>query len=180
MASFVETEITGCFTYKSNLFKDHRGSFLKMFSQDIFASQGVNIPVAEIFFSNSHKGVLRGMHFQKPPFDHAKVVSCLSGKVLDVVLDLRKSSKSYGKAIGVELSPESETTLFIPRGCAHGFYAFEDNSLMCYAVETVHNKEADSGVLWNSFGFSWPNKEVLISERDQSFLEFSKFESPFQ
>ncbi|HEY8270494.1 MAG TPA: dTDP-4-dehydrorhamnose 3,5-epimerase family protein [Pseudobdellovibrionaceae bacterium] len=177
---FKETAIEGCFTFKNSLFQDQRGSFTKMYSSEIFKSLGLNIPVAEVFFSNSHKNVVRGMHFQTPPHDHAKIVSCISGRVLDVVLDLRKSSPSYGQAIGMELTALNETTLFIPKGCAHGFYTYEDNSIICYIVETHHHKDSDQGVLWNSFGFKWPGEQVILSNRDLQFPKFQDFVNPFK
>jgi dTDP-4-dehydrorhamnose 3,5-epimerase len=176
---FNKTEIQGCYTFQSRLFKDQRGSFAKIYSQEIFKKMGLEIPVAEVFFSSSNKNVIRGMHFQTPPHDQAKVVNCISGRILDVVLDLRKNSPSYGKSMGLELSGENETTLFIPRGCAHGFYSYEDNSLVTYVVETNHNKEADQGVLWNSFGFKWPSQDVILSVRDQQFPTFQNFINPF-
>jgi dTDP-4-dehydrorhamnose 3,5-epimerase len=119
------------------------------------------------------------MHFQTPPHDHAKIVNCVSGRVLDVVLDLRKNSQSYGKAIGKELTASNETTLFIPRGCAHGFYSYEDNSIICYVVETNHNKDSDKGDLWNSFGFKWPSEQAILSDRDLQFPTLQEFENPF-
>lgn len=177
---FKETAIPGCYTFHSRLFKDQRGSFAKIYSEDIFKKMGLNVPIAEVFFSSSNKNVVRGMHFQVPPHDQAKVVNCISGRILDVVLDLRKSSKAYGKAIGIELSGTNETTLYIPRGCAHGFYSYEDNSVMCYAVETNHNKDADQGILWNSFGFQWPSQDVILSGRDGQFPTLAEFNNPFK
>lgn len=176
---FKETEIPGCYTFHSGLFKDQRGSFAKIYSQKIFKEMGLDFPIAEVFFSNSNRDVLRGMHFQAPPHDQAKIVNCISGRILDVVLDLRKNSSKYGKAIGLELSGENETTVYIPRGCAHGFYSYEDNSIMCYAVETNHNTVADQGVLWNSFGFQWPSSEVILSARDARFPTLAELSNPF-
>lgn len=177
---FQPTVIQGCYTFKSSVFRDERGSFSKLYSEQIFKSLGLDIPIAEVFFSNSRKGVLRGMHFQTPPHQQVKVVSCLQGRILDVVLDLRKSSPSYGKSMGLELTAENETTLVIPRGCAHGFYTYEDNSLVCYMVETNHDKASDQGVAWDSFGFAWPEGEKIISIRDRQFATFSNFTNPFE
>jgi len=176
---FKKTEIQGCYTFQSRIFRDQRGTFGKMYSQEIFKQMGLDIPVSEVFFSSSNKNVIRGMHFQAPPHDQAKIVNCISGKILDVVLDLRKNSPSYGKSIGLELTGDNETTVFIPRGCAHGFYTYEDKSIVTYVVETNHNKDADQGVLWNSFGFSWPSKDAILSTRDQQFPTFQNFVNPF-
>lgn len=176
---FQVTKIEGCYIFKSNFFYDHRGSFTKIYSEGLYKNLGLQFSIAEIFFSDSHKDVVRGMHFQIPPHDHAKVVTCIAGQILDVVLDLRKSSPTYGKAIGVELAPNLGRTLVIPRGCAHGFYSYQDHSIVCYAVETSHNKSSDAGVKWDSFGFSWPSLMPKISERDRQFPNFNDFISPF-
>lgn len=176
---FNPTDIPGCFLFQSRVSKDQRGSFSKIYSQQIFREMGLDIPVSEVFYSVSNKGVVRGMHFQVPPFDQGKIVSCLAGTVLDVVLDLRKKSPTFGKSIGMELSGENETTIFVPKGCAHGFYAFEDRTIVSYVVETHHHKDADRGILWNSFGYEWPSDKVILSERDQQFPPLQDFISPF-
>lgn len=177
---FKKTEIEGCYTFKSSLFQDQRGSFSKIFSTQAFKSLGLDIPVAEVFFSNSKKNVVRGMHFQAPPHDQAKIVSCVFGRVLDVILDLRPDSPTFGKSTGIELTPANETTVFIAKGCAHGFYSYEDDSILCYVVETNHDKQADQGVLWNSFEFKWPTEKVILSERDLQLPSFQNFKNPFK
>jgi dTDP-4-dehydrorhamnose 3,5-epimerase len=181
---FLRTEIEGCFTFRNRLFKDQRGSFTKVYARELFMSVGIDLPVAEVFISNSQKGVIRGMHFQTPPYGLAKVVSCLAGRILDVILDLRKNSTTFGKSIGVELSPSNETTVYVPCGCAHGFYAYEDNSLVSYVVDKDFNQSADKGILWNSFGFKWPSDHdrsvpPILSVRDLEFPAFQDFKSPF-
>lgn len=176
---FQKTDIAGCFIFQNTIFRDQRGLFTKTYSEQLFKEVGLNFSIAEVFFSNSHKNVIRGMHFQTPPHDQAKVVTCLAGRILDVVLDLRKSSVSYGKAMGIELTGTNEKTIYIPKGCAHGFYSYEDNSMVCYAVESNHHKDADKGVLWSSFGFKWPAPAPVLSVRDQQFPIFQEFESPF-
>jgi dTDP-4-dehydrorhamnose 3,5-epimerase len=121
---------------------------------------------------------LRGMHFQLPPAAHDKLVYCPVGKVLDVVLDLRSSAKR-GRFISRELNASNREMLFIPRGCAHGFVALEDESMMVYQTSTVHSPAHDAGVLWNSFGFAWPVANPILSERDQKFPALRDFKSPF-
>jgi dTDP-4-dehydrorhamnose 3,5-epimerase len=177
--SLEKTSIDGCFVFKSSCHQDHRGSFFKMYSRDLLKNLGFEIPIAEVFFSESNKNVIRGMHFQTPPHAHIKLVTCLSGRVLDVVLDLRISSPTFKKAISFELSPQSEQVLIIPRGCAHGFYSYENKTILCYAVETGHSKTHDQGVHWNSFGFPWPSSNPLVSERDSQFLTLTEYRSPF-
>jgi dTDP-4-dehydrorhamnose 3,5-epimerase len=172
------TELDGVFILKPNVFEDARGSFVKTYHEDLFTSCGIKFAPKEEFFSVSRKGVLRGMHFQRPPAAHDKLVYCPVGKVLDVVLDLRSSAKR-GRFISRELSASNREMLFIPQGCAHGFVALEGDSMMVYQTSTVHSPAHDAGVLWNSFGFEWPVKNPVLSERDQKFPALSDFESPF-
>lgn len=172
------TELDGVFVLKPNVFEDARGSFVKTFHQDLFESCGMRFSPKEEFFSVSRKDVLRGMHFQRPPAAHAKLVYCPAGKVLDVVLDLR-SGAQHGRCISRELSAANREMLFIPAGCAHGFLALEDDSMMIYQTSTVHSPAHDAGVLWNSFGFEWPAKNPILSERDQKFPALRDFTSPF-
>ena len=128
----------------------------------------------------SGKNVLRGMHFQRPPAAHDKLVYCPVGKVLDVVLDLRPTAKgARSRCFSHELSAQNREMLFIPAGCAHGFLALEDDSMMVYQTSTVHSPSHDAGVLWNSFGFDWPVKNPILSERDQKFPALCDFQSPF-
>jgi dTDP-4-dehydrorhamnose 3,5-epimerase len=119
------------------------------------------------------------MHFQAPPSDHVKLVYCVHGEVMDVVLDLRKGSPTYGQAESIRLSAERGNYLYIPKGIAHGFCATSDVATLVYKVSTVHDPLNDTGVLWNSFGFSWPTPEPVISARDYSFKTLSAFDSPF-
>jgi dTDP-4-dehydrorhamnose 3,5-epimerase/CDP-3, 6-dideoxy-D-glycero-D-glycero-4-hexulose-5-epimerase len=172
------TELDGVFVLKPNVFEDARGSFVKTYHEDLFASCGIKFAPEEEFFSVSRKNVLRGMHCQLPPAAHDKLVYCPAGKVLDVVLDLRSGAKR-GRFISRELSASNREMLFIPRGCAHGFLALEDDSMMVYQTSTVHSPAHDAGVLWNSFGFDWPIADPILSERDQKFPALRDFDSPF-
>ena len=172
------TELDGVFILKPNVFEDARGSFVKTYHEELFASCGIKFSPKEEFFSVSRKNVLRGMHFQRPPAAHDKLVYCPVGRVLDVVLDLRATAKNV-RCISRELSAQNREMLFIPSGCAHGFLSFEDDSIMVYQTSTVHSPAHDAGVLWNSFGFDWPVKNPILSERDQKFPALRDFESPF-
>jgi len=123
--------------------------------------------------------VIRGLHFQKPPADHAKIVYCLEGSALDVVLDLRSSSASFGQHIKVKLSRESPIAIYIPSGCAHGFLAQADHTLMFYQVSTGYVPALDSGIRWNSAGIDWPTDTPIVSTRDQTLPCLAEFISPF-
>ena len=172
------TELDGVVVLKPNVFEDGRGSFVKTYHEEVFASCGIKFSPKEEFFSVSRNSVLRGMHFQRPPAAHDKLVYCPVGRVLDVVLDLRSKAKG-ARWIARELSAQNREMLFIPAGCAHGFLALEDDSVMVYQTSTVHSPSHDAGVLWNSFGFDWPVKNPILSDRDQKFPVLRDFQSPF-
>lgn len=174
-----ELDIPGCFLIESKKFEDNRGSFLKTYHRDIYQQIGIYFEFAEEFYSISHKNVLRGMHFQVPPADHAKVVYCPCGAVNDVFLDIRKKSKTYGQFMSIELTADNGRILFLPNGIAHGFLSMADNSLMVYKTSSVHSPLLDSGIRWDSFGFDWKTKKPIISARDSNFVDFSQFDSPF-
>ena len=170
--------IEGCFLIKNFFHQDIRGSFIKVFNNDDFEKNGIKPKFKEIYYSISNKDVIRGMHFQCPPFEHEKLIYVVSGKILDVVLDIRTKSKTYGKYISLELSQHSNA-LYIPIGCAHGFKALIDNSIVIYNQTSCYNKQSDEGILYNSFGFDWQIDNPIVSERDKSFPPFLEFTSPF-
>jgi dTDP-4-dehydrorhamnose 3,5-epimerase len=177
----ISQPLYGVHLLQPNIFKDHRGKFIKTYHSYIFEDLGISFSPQEEFISTSHKGVLRGMHFQLPPHDHAKLVFCISGRVLDVLLDIRRGSPTYGQTASAELSEKNHYQFYIPKGIAHGFLSLEDNSVMVYKSSSVHSSSHDTGIAWNSFGFAWPKMQKLIlSERDQKFASFSQFNSPFE
>lgn len=164
------------------VFEDARGNFVKPFHEDQLAAHSITLTVREEFFSTSGAGVLRGMHFQTPPHAHQKLVYCITGRVVDVVLDLRKNSPTFGQAVGFELSAANRHVVYIPVGFAHGFYTLENNSCLVYKTDAVHAPTNDGGILWDSFEFEWPLPESntpTISDRDSKFPRFEDFESPF-
>lgn len=177
--TFTELNISGCILIQSEPFLDLRGSFTKIFHDEIYRQHGITLENSEQFFTVSNKDVLRGMHFQTPPNDHAKLVSCLSGKILDVLLDLRKNSATYGQYLSLELDHKEGKVLYIPKGIAHGFVSLEDDSGVYYSTSSVHSPEHDMGIHWNSFGFEWPTDKPVISERDANHQDFNQFHSPF-
>jgi dTDP-4-dehydrorhamnose 3,5-epimerase len=179
MIQRLETELPGVFVLQPRIFEDQRGSFVKTYHETLFDELGIPFKPKEEFFSVSHKNVVRGMHFQTPTQAHDKLVYCPVGNVLDVVVDLRKSSKNFGKAMSRELSATNREMLFIPIGFAHGFLALEDHTMMVYQTNTMHSPANDAGILWNSFGFDWPVKYPVLSDRDKSFPALKDFQSPF-
>lgn len=180
MFKIQESKLNGCFEIIGPKFTDERGDFRKLFSDTEFrAIAGADLTFREIFTSTSKVGVIRGLHFQRPPHDHAKLVACLKGRVMDVVVDLRKSSPTYGQHAVFDLSEEKQNIIFITRGFAHGFYSFEEPALMLYAVETVHSPAHDTGIHWNSAGIAWPIDNPIVSKRDSALTPLSEFDSPF-
>ncbi|MGD1089574.1 MAG: dTDP-4-dehydrorhamnose 3,5-epimerase [Verrucomicrobiota bacterium] len=171
--------LPGARVIEPRVFEDGRGNFVKTFHQSDFAALGMNFQPREEYFSTSRRGVVRGMHFQLPPHDHEKLVYCIRGAVLDVVLDLRKTSSSHGQSASVELSAANHCLFFVPRGVAHGFLSLHDDTIMIYKTSTVHAPAHDSGIRWDSFGFSWPVKTPILSDRDRSFPPLADFISPF-
>jgi dTDP-4-dehydrorhamnose 3,5-epimerase len=179
--NLVGEPLPGVKILKPFVFADTRGDFVKPFHEGQLAEHGISMAVKEEFFSTSQTGVLRGMHFQLPPHAHQKLVYCITGRVLDVLLDLRTDSPSYGSCAAFELSAANRHLVYIPVGFAHGFLCLEDNSCLVYKTDAVHAPSADSGILWNSFGFEWPLNGIdpVISSRDLTHPAFANFASPF-
>lgn len=177
----ITTEIEGVYIIENFHAKDNRGSFTKTFHRNFFKDNNLCFEFCESYFSINNKNVIRGMHFQLPPHDHAKLVYVPKGKILDVILDIRKNSSTYGKAISVELSGENNRSIYIPKGCAHGFKSLEDDTITVYNVSTIYNNESDFGILYNSFDYKWDISNPILSERDSSFIRFEEFKkkNPF-
>ena len=173
--------LEGAALIKGKFYRDERGSFLKVFHQEAFTSLGLNTIWREHYWSTSSRGTIRGMHFQTPPADHAKLISCTSGRVQDAIIDLRKKSPTYGHSRTFILSENEGTIVYIPRGFAHGFLAIEDKSTLFYQVETVHSALHDCGINWLTCGVHWQleMKNPIISDRDRSFPNLAAFNSPF-
>jgi len=160
-------------------FEDERGTFLKVFNLDIFNEKRLETDFRESYFSISNKNVIRGMHFQIPPAEHTKLVYLNHGNVLDVILDIRRASKTFGQYFTILLDSTNPIMMYIPIGCAHGFLSKEDNSIVSYIQSSVYDKDYDEGILWNSFGMEWGIESPIISKRDKSFIPFETFDTPF-
>lgn len=173
------TSLPGLHRLVPSIHRDERGEFVKMYHRSNFADLGINFNVAEEFFSTSRKGVVRGMHLQLPPAAHTKVVFCLEGSVQDVVVDLRRSSPTFGRAYAVELNDRNRHALFIPPGFAHGFLTLSNVAVMYYLSDAEHAPASDAGIHWNSFGFSWNVSAPILSLRDQQLPALADFASPF-
>lgn len=175
----IKTPFEGLLVLETMYFCDERGGFQKLFNYDFFAENGLATDFKEFYYSANKKGVRRGMHFQIPPHDHVKVVYVSMGRIQDVVVDIRKSSPTFGKCFSIELDGNSARYLYIPKGFAHGFLSLEDNTIVNYAQTTCYNKACDCGIDQDSIGFDWDMKDVIVSERDLTFPELKDFETPF-
>lgn len=179
MFNIIETPISGCFEIKPRIFEDSRGRFIKLFHKELFESYGLNSVYEEEYYSVSHKGVLRGLHFQTPPNAHVKLVTCVTGKILDVVVDLRKNSNTFKQAYSLELDSTKGNMLYVPEGLAHGFYVLSDKAVFLSMNSKKFSPECDSGVHCYSFGFEWPDKNAVISKKDKDMVKLDDFISPF-
>lgn len=173
----IETELEGVFIIENFHATDERGSFIKTYHNSFFEKNGLCINFEESYFSVSKKNVIRGMHFQLPPHDHEKLVYVAKGEVTDVILDMRKRSKTYGRAISIVLNDSNYRSVYIPKGLAHGFKSMLDNTIMIYNVSTVYNNEADYGVRFDSIDFNWDVDMPIISNRDRSLMLFEEFKN---
>jgi len=176
--------IPGCYLIDGTRLKDDRGDFFKLFNASAFHSAGLESNFTESYVTKSKRGVIRGMHFQTPPSAHAKVIFCMSGSVLDAIVDLRVGSPTFSKSESVILSGDDSKMIYLPPGIAHGFASLEDNTAMWYLVSSEYDSHADKGVHWNSVGINWWDglnvpKTPIVSDRDQSFPDMSDYESPF-
>lgn len=159
---------------------DRRGCLVKLLQQDVFARHQIPTVFAEQYFSLSAQNVLRGLHFQLPPHDHYKLVTCIEGTVFDVVVDLRKNSATFGAHASFELNGENGDTVFVPSGCAHGFYVRSPSATVLYNVGSLYVETHDAGIRWDSAGVTWPSSDPLLSERDAALPPLAEFDSPFR
>ena len=182
--NFIKTGILDVYIIEPSVFGDHRGYFLESFNQEKFEENVFPIKFVQDNESKSSKGVLRGLHFQKPPFNQAKLVRCIEGRVMDVAVDIRKGSPTYGQHVAVELTGENKRQLFVPRGFAHGFSVLSDTAIFAYKVDNIYAPESDSGIRHDDkdLNIDWGlNKEgVQLSVKDENLSFFKDFDSPFK
>ena len=174
-----ELAIQGVQEFQLEYKGDLRGGFVKTYHEEFFQKTGISFNLKEQYYSVSDKHVIRGMHFQIPPYSCSKLVTVVSGEILDVILDLRSNSPTCRQWITVPMSSESPSCLFIPDGCAHGFLSLKANTCMLYNVSEVYNAECDAGIRWDSFGFQWPENNPILSDRDRRLPDFDGFINPF-
>lgn len=175
------TNIEGLLIIKPRVFGDERGYFFESFREDIMKSNGVTSKFVQDNQSMSSKGILRGLHFQKDPFAQGKLVRVIKGSVLDVAVDIRKKSSTYGQHFLIELNEENKTMFYIPPGFAHGFLTLEDDTLFSYKCTNYYNKESEGAIRWNSksLNVDWGIVNPILSSKDATAPTFDEFQSPF-
>lgn len=177
---FIKTNIAGVLIIENDVHKDSRGAFVKTFSKEDFSNLGLEWNFCESYYTYSKEGVIRGMHFQAPPHAHAKLITIVHGCVVDVILDLRISSPTMGQYTTVELSSENRKSVYIPRGCAHGFSVLgEDSAIAYYMVTSEHVPSHDIGIRYDSFGYQWKVAQPIVSERDLQLPTLAEFKDFF-
>jgi len=174
---FLETKIRGALLIEPERLEDERGFFARAWSEREFETRGLNPRLVECSLSfNVRRGTLRGMHYQIEPYREAKLVRCTMGAIYDVILDLRRDSKTFKEWLAVDLTAESRKMLYIPEGVAHGFQTLVDNTEVFYQISEVHNLESARGVRWDDaeFGVIWPIRDPIMSLRDGSYPDFGE------
>lgn len=181
--NFIKTDIDGVIIIEPNIFQDDRGYFLESFNKQKFEEQIHNTSFVQDNESKSKRGVLRGLHFQSPPYAQAKLVRCIQGAVLDIAVDIRKGSPTFGKHIKVELTGENKKQLFIPKGFAHGFVVLSEEAVFAYKVDNRYAPKYDDGLQWDdeTLAIDWQIEKELVSlsDKDKVLKVFKGFESPF-
>ena len=179
--NITKTDIEGLIIIEPQIFKDSRGAFFESWNAKKFKQLGINEDFVQDNQSVSSKGVLRGLHFQNPPYAQAKLVRVIKGSVLDVAVDLRKNSPTYGKHVSVILSEQNNKSFFIPKGFAHGFLSLEDNTVFNYKCSDYYNKESEGSLLWNDedLKIDWQIDNPLVSEKDLQADIFKNFKTKF-
>ena len=173
---FTATELPGAYTIEPERHEDKRGFFARTWCTREFQVQGLNPQLAQCSISyNARRGTLRGMHYQVPPSQEAKLIRCTRGAIYDVIVDLRSASKTLTHYLGIELTADNHTMLYVPEGCAHGFMTLEDHTEVFYQMSQVFSPDHARGVRWNdpAFGIEWPNLEPIMLERDRTYPDFT-------
>jgi dTDP-4-dehydrorhamnose 3,5-epimerase len=180
---FEKTKIEGLVIFKPTVYEDNRGAFFESFNQKLFTEAGIQNNWVQDNQSSSVYGVIRGLHYQLPPHSQAKLIRVLKGKILDVVVDIRKGSPSYGKVFYIKLSAKNKKQLFIPAGFAHGFSVLSEKAEVLYKCDNLYNKEAEGGIIFNdvTLNIDWqvPTGEQIVSEKDLAFPCFAEAKNSF-
>lgn len=175
--SFRDLEINGLVLVTSDKYEDKRGYFRELNKKSLFNNAKINYNFVQDNYSVSNYGVIRGLHMQKPPYSQAKLVHVLNGEILDIAVDMRKSSPTFKEYAKINLKSSEGNSLFIPEGFAHGFCSLRDNTIVMYKNSKEYNKESELGLIWNDpdIGINWPIEDPIISSKDKSFPNLNSF-----
>ena len=179
-----ETQLKDCYIVTPKVIEDKRGYFLESYNKKHFYKETkLDINFIQDNESKSRQGVLRGLHFQKPPYAQAKLLRVIQGKILDVAVDLRKASPTYGQYESVILSEENKKQFFVPRGFAHGFFVLSETAIITYKIDNIYSPNHDTGIIWNDkdLNIDWQigDLDIILSEKDKNLQSFKDFKSPF-
>lgn len=176
-----ETPFRGLVIIQPSVFGDERGYFLETWNEEHFLENGLDIAFAQDNQSLSHKGVLRGLHFQVPPYEQGKLVRVICGSVMDVAVDLRKNEPTYGQHFKLQLDDREKTMIYIPPGFAHGFVSLEDDTIFFYKCTKIFNRESEKALRWDDpdLAIDWGVSEPVLSDKDRKAGLFNNFISPF-
>lgn len=177
----IKTKIDGLLIVQPKIFSDDRGYFFESYNEHVFKKNGINALFLQDNQSLSNSGVLRGLHFQAPPFAQGKLVRVITGAVLDIAVDIRKNSPTYGEHVAIELSEQNKTMFYIPEGFAHGFLTLQNSTIFSYKCTNVYHKDSEGTVLWNDpdLKINWNIQNPTLSEKDLNGTPFKDFISPF-
>ena len=177
----INTPLDGLLVFAPEIYEDDRGYFFESWNKKIFKELGLNYEFNQDNQSLSKYGVLRGLHFQNPPYAQGKLVRVVKGKVLDVVVDIRSDSSTYGSHYKIELSETNKLIFWIPPGFAHGFITLENDTIFSYKCTSVYNKQSEQALLWSdkTLNIDWQIKKPLVSQKDQNAIKFLSFKSKF-
>ncbi len=177
----IDTFIEGLKIIEPDVFKDNRGYFYESYNEKRFFDAGLTMKFVQDNESMSQKDVVRGLHFQLPPYSQGKLIRVIQGEVMDVAVDLRKNSPTYGKHYSIVLSSENKLMFYIPEGFAHGFKTMKDNTIFSYKCTNLYNKASESGIIWNddSLQIDWNIENPILSDKDKVNQRFEDFNSPF-
>lgn len=177
----LETTIPGLIIIEPDVFGDHRGYFKETYNAPAFKALGLDMVFIQDNLSYSRRGILRGLHFQAPPFDQGKLVSVLEGHVIDVAVDIRKGSPTYGQHVAVELTGENHRMFYVPPGFAHGFAVLSETCYFAYKCTNIYDRPSEGGLMWNdpALSIQWPVQDPVISDKDKDYIPFEQFQSPF-
>lgn len=180
---FIKTEFPNLLIFEPKVFEDHRGYFFESYNQQLFLDNGVQINFVQDNQAKSTYGILRGLHFQQDPFAQTKLIRALSGEILDVAVDLRKGSPTYGKAYTIILSAENKKQLLVPKGFAHGYSVLSETAEVMYKCDAFYNKSSEGGISWNdpalSIDWNIPSDKVIVSEKDSVLKSLGNTEINF-